>query len=61
MPWMSVRTAWRSVAHDQAHGNAGHRSLDGHAGVHQRQGAAADAGHDGEPLDESTSLTTRMV
>ena len=30
---------------DQAHGDAGHRRLDRHAGVHQRQGRAADGGH----------------
>ena len=32
---------------DQAHGHAGHRGLDRHAGVHQRQGRAADRGHRG--------------
>src|SRR5260370_383939 len=30
---------------DQADGDAGHRVADGHAGVHERQGAAAHAGH----------------
>ena len=30
---------------DQADGDAGHRVADRHAGVHERQGAAADAGH----------------
>ncbi len=32
---------------DQAHGDAGHGRLDRHAGVHQRQGRAADGGHRG--------------
>ena len=31
----------------QAHGDAGHRSLDRHAGIHQRKDAAADRGHGG--------------
>ena len=30
---------------DQAHGDTGHVPLDGHAGVHQRQAAAADRSH----------------
>ena len=30
---------------DQAHGYAGHRAFDGHAGVHQGQRGTADAGH----------------
>ena len=30
------------VVLDQAAGDAGHGGLDGHAGVHQRQGGAAD-------------------
>ena len=30
---------------DQAHGDAGHRPLQGHAGVHQRQAGAADRRH----------------
>ena len=30
---------------DQAHGNAGHRSLEGNAGIHHGHGAAADGSH----------------
>jgi len=30
---------------DEAHGDAGDGALDGHAGVHQREGAAADGAH----------------
>src|SRR4030095_2727498 len=29
----------------QAHGDASHRRLDGHTGVHEAQGATADRGH----------------
>src|SRR5665647_3026039 len=35
---------------DQAHGGAGHRSGDLHAGVHQRQGRATHAGHRGRAV-----------
>ncbi len=31
--------------HHQAHGDTGYRSGDRHTGIHQRQGAAANAGH----------------
>ena len=35
------------LAEDEAHGDAGHGLLEGHAGVHEGQGAAADAAHGG--------------
>ena len=35
---------------DEAHGGAGHRSLDLDAGVHQRQGGATHAGHRGRAV-----------
>ncbi len=35
---------------DQAHGDAGHGGFDGHAGVHQGQGGAADRGHGGRAV-----------
>ena len=33
------------LVEDQSHRDSGHGTLHGHAGVHQREGAAADAGH----------------
>ncbi len=35
---------------DEPHGDAGHRSLEGHAGVHQRQGGRADRAHRGRTV-----------
>ena len=35
---------------DQAHGDARHRGLQRHAGVHQREGRAADRGHRGRAV-----------
>ena len=49
MPWISLRIVYwpvSGVGH-QSHGDAGDRRRDGHSGVHQREGAAADAGHRG--------------
>ena len=43
--------SWPSPSsRDQAHRDAGDRRLDRHAGVHQRQGAAADAAHRGRAV-----------
>ena len=39
--------AERALILDQAHGDAGHGGLDGHARIHQRQGGAAHRGHRG--------------
>jgi hypothetical protein len=46
---------------DQAHRDAGHRRLDRHAGVHQREAGAAHLAIDElEPLDSVISETTRI-
>ncbi len=38
------------AVHHEAHGDAGHRALDRHAGVHEGERAAAHGGHRGRPV-----------
>ena len=61
-PRMSDSTAKPLVLLDQPHGDARHRPLQRHAGVHQRQRAAADRRHRGAAVAISViSETTRSV
>ena len=51
-----------ALGEDEAHGDAGDRRLDRHAGVHQRQADEAQTDAiDVEPLEDSTSETRRSV
>ena len=49
------------VVLDQAAGDAGHRGLDGHARVHEGRVEPQMEPWEVEPLEESTSETTRMA
>ena len=50
-----------ALGEHEAHGDAGDRRLEGHAGVHHRQVEPQTEPIEVEPLDDSTSETVRIV